>query len=262
VIGYDILNAWWQRCHEELPGLAEESVRAFVRDALKGDGPQPVLRSELSVLGEALRPDSDAAALDAFREAQLAAQMELRKIGHRWRVTDFITLGSPLAHGVLLLARKRQRELPTCPPQRDDKGYAYGLKPPVDIGAGMKFTPLLPHHAAPFAVTRWTNLYAPVRWGLFGDIVGGPLAGVFGHGIRDIAVRIDGWRGRTLAAHTAYWRRTTPESGAAAEAGTALKALTDALALRQLRKLLAGRAAAASKSAPGTGQASDGDSLP
>lgn len=267
VIGYDILNAWWQRCHEELPGLTDETVRAFVRDALKGDGPQPVLRSELSVLGEALRPDSDAAALDAFREAQLAAQMELRKLGHPWRVTDFVTLGSPLTHGALLLARsseefaarKRQRELPTCPPQRDDKGYAYGVKPPVDIGAGKKFTPLLPHHAAAFAVTRWTNLYAPARWGLFGDIVGGPLAGVFGCGIRDIAVRVGGWRGWTVAAHTAYWRRTTPESGAAASAGSALKVLVDVLALRKLRQLVADRTGATPKPAE---QTSDVDAKP
>jgi hypothetical protein len=35
-------------------------------------------------------------------------------------------------------------------------------------------------HNAPFAAVRWTNLYFPVRFGFFGDVVGGPLVDVFG----------------------------------------------------------------------------------
>lgn len=105
-------------------------------------------------------------------------------------------------------SRKRQRELPTCPPQRDEKGYAYSGPTPVDIGEGKKFTPLTLHHAAAFAVTRWTNLYMPSRLGLFGDAVGGPLQAAFGLGIRDIAVRTHALAGLakyTLLAHTKYW---------------------------------------------------------
>jgi hypothetical protein len=37
------------------------------------------------------------------------------------------------------------------------------------------------HHAAPFAVTRWTNLYFKSGvGGLAGDIVAGPVAPLFG----------------------------------------------------------------------------------
>jgi hypothetical protein len=41
------------------------------------------------------------------------------------------------------------------------------------------------YHAAPFAVTRWTNIWFPPRWGIFGDWFGGPVAPVFGAGIAD-----------------------------------------------------------------------------
>lgn len=216
VIGYDIINAYWQACHDRLPGLALEPVQRMVRESMlaKGPGPQAELRDKLSILGEALDKNSGDAALRGFQSSQHLAQLELRRLGHPWRVSDFITLGSPLAHAVLLLARssaefearKRQRELTTCPPQRDEKGYAYGAPAAVDVGDGKHYTPLLPHHAAPFAITRWTNLYVPVRGGLWGDLVGGPLAEVLGHGIKDVEVRVPGWARWSLLAHTRYWR--------------------------------------------------------
>jgi hypothetical protein len=260
VIAYDIVNAYWQSVHERLPGLKNDAnLHRQVRDAMAaGDGPQPVLRNELSVLGEALRGEQRTAeGLAAFRDAQHRAQLELRRLSHPWRVSDLVTLGSPLAHGVLLLARnaeefearKRQRELPTCPPQRDDKGYAYGAPAPVDIGEGKKYTPLLPHHAAPFAVTRWTNLYAPARLGIFGDLVGGPLGEAFGHGIADVAVKIPGWRGFTPLAHTRYW-----------DDAPAQQALRDALALNQLRRLYGRAAAPSGPGAPAGAAGTAGDS--
>jgi hypothetical protein len=131
-------------------------------------------------------------------------------------------------------ARKRQRELPTCPPRRDEKGYAYGAPTPVDVGEGKKFTPLLLHHGAPFAVTRWTNLFIPARLGLFGDIVGGPLAPALGYGIKDIPVRTDLWRGwsdRTLRAHLSYWSAFAPSPAAKTAPPIALSQLRDTLAL-------------------------------
>jgi hypothetical protein len=94
--------------------------------------------------------------------------------------------------------------LPTCPPQRDEKGYAYSGSP-TDVGEDKKFTPLVLHHAAPFAVTRWTNLYFPAMFGLLGDLVGGPLHEDFGPGILDVAVRttaLGGLAGLTPFAHT------------------------------------------------------------
>jgi hypothetical protein len=58
-------------------------------------------------------------------------------------------------------------------------------------------------------VTRWTNLYAPVKGVIFGDVVGGPVVPVFGKGVKDVPVQVPGrWRRSTPFAHTAYWRRS------------------------------------------------------
>ena len=130
--------------------------------------------------------------------------------------------------------RKTQRELPTCPPQRDEKGYAYGAPDPYDVGEGKKFTPLLLHDGAPFAATRWTNLYIRAKLGLFGDIVGGPIAPALGYGIKDIEVRTPFWRGwsdRTLRAHLSYW---SPVPKTTSQAATSVP-----IAIDQLRRTIA-----------------------
>ena len=60
-----------------------------------------------------------------------------------------------------------------------------------------------------FAMTRWTNLYFPVRFGLFGDFVAGPLGGLLGQGIMDIPVTTMPWYyRRTPLSHLAYWRKS------------------------------------------------------
>ena len=59
-----------------------------------------------------------------------------------------------------------------------------------------------------FAPVRWTNLYFPTRWLLQGDPVGGPLAGLFGPGVRDVAVKTT--RRGGLLAHTQYWNFDAP----------------------------------------------------
>lgn len=248
VIAYDAITHLWQEMNEELPGLADPKVRAEVRLRMaEGHGVQPLVRDELSARGQAL---TETAGLDEFRAAQADAWREQRYFGNPWRITDLITLGCPLTHAMLLMAdskddfaaRKRERELPTCPPQRDDKGYSYGGTT-VEVGEGKKFTPLVLHHAAPFAVTRWTNLYFPAALGLFGDIVGGPLREHFGLGIKDIAVTSKAWRGvlrHTLAAHTSYWRPEDGEEGAKnAPRPPALFKLKQVLALSYLRDFAA-----------------------
>jgi hypothetical protein len=252
VIGYDIITHLWQKYNETYLGLAREEVKAAVRDCMdRRVSPQPVIRDVISKAGEALRTDDGEGALAQFQREQVNAWREQRGLGNPWLITDFITLGSPLVHGTLLLARSkddfesrmRQRELPGCPPQRDDKGYAYSGPTPIDVGEGRKFTPLVLHHAAPFAVTRWTNFYFPARLGLFGDFVGGPLRAAFGPGIRDVPVRTSAWAGLagfTALAHTQYWHVGDDTDGApqSAQPGPvpALSGVKSALALKYLRK--------------------------
>lgn len=143
--------------------------------------------------------------LDAYRyqQAQGAYQEELRQNGHKWRVTDFVTLGSPLTYAAVLIAsdaeelrlRQEEREFPTCPPQLD-----HGVH-----GDGRRFTYIsedpdhvrVPHYSAVFGPTRWTNIY------FSGDLVGGPLGPVFGLGIRDMRVQTKWWN--LFVCHTRYW---------------------------------------------------------
>jgi hypothetical protein len=151
-----------------------------------------------------------------YRRLQRDLWIEMFKQGHVWRITDLITLGSPLAHAAILLARDevdliqkmRDRELPTNPPQPDEEaGLSYVLDPPLKNFHDELVSPRVPHHAAAFCCVRWTNIFYPAKAGLFGDLVGGPLTSLFGEGIRDIALTSGGWWRHTVLAHTRYWHR-------------------------------------------------------
>jgi hypothetical protein len=120
-----------------------------------------------------------------------------------------------MAHASLLLGRSvndfkqrmERREAPACPPTEDTQGYGYNARQPLLLGQ-KPFTPYYLHHAAAFAVTRWTNLYFPAPFGLFGDIVGGPVKPVMGNGVLDLPVTVGkckGWLARSWLSHTHYW---------------------------------------------------------
>jgi hypothetical protein len=144
----------------------------------------------------------------AWQEAQGVYSRELRAGKHPWLVTDFITMGSPLAHAELLMARtphelnvkKAEREFPTCPPVLEEVV--------VDGTKVQKFTfqstgLWVPHHGAVFGPTRWTNLYFECKQTVYGDVIGGPVQPAFGPGIRDIPVTTTLNGG--LFSHTLYW---------------------------------------------------------
>jgi hypothetical protein len=130
-------------------------------------------------------------------------------------------LGSPLGHAEVLLAKnlsdlrakQSRREVPRCPPELERNVFSF-----QNGGQG----PLLPHHAALFAPTRWTNLYFPSSWAIFGDPIGGPVVPVFGPGVKDVAVETDQQFG--IFTHTLYWTRP-PSAGVAPH----IQALRDAL---------------------------------
>jgi hypothetical protein len=180
----------------------------------------------------------------------------------RWLITDFITLGSPLTHSEFLLHsnknefadHKRERDIAASPPVEDkitdpdqcrkaqNSGFSYvmdndnGLRAePPYIGMSFPFTISHTkdnvedfwqlHHAAPFAVVRWTNIYAPHHlFYLRGDMISGPLAPLFGSGVHDIC--LDDYQKSRFFAHTKYWQ--LDKNGKATEA---VKKLREALNL-------------------------------
>ncbi|ABD55530.1 hypothetical protein [Jannaschia sp. CCS1] len=169
--------------------------------------------------------------LDAYQDQQALALAEAKGQGAEWNISDFVTFGSPLTHAEFLMAESREdlrtrqsaRLLPTCPPtlEYDSRTelhhFTYARHPdrvPIDRR--------VPHHAALFAYTRWTNLYSQEKAFLTGDIVSGPVAEVFGlstdegtvTGIRDVAVlpKLDAKGGvapghrRCFVSHNNYWK--------------------------------------------------------
>ncbi len=168
VIGYDMITHFWTECNKmhSNPLVVEQGALKHLESLVqKGD--------------EGM----------AVADEQRRLWIEQRTHGNPWLVTDFVTLGSPLVHGQLLLAaskqelrdRQAERELPTSPPALEGRAFSYVLLPPYAVG-GQERTIRVLHHAAPFACTRWTNLYFP------GDTIGGPLRDVFGRWIRDVRV--------------------------------------------------------------------------
>lgn len=199
VIGYDLLTYAFPDYHAAAPA-------------------QPPAMQALDALEAMASSSSTAPSGNELQPAQRAYAHELAANGSRWRVTDFVTLGSPLAHAEILLARDRadlqqkqqDRELPTCLPvletvQRDGQTLRRFTYPPPDAPAPYR----IPHHAAVFGPTRWTNLYFANRAIVHGDLVGGPLAAIWGRGVRDVAVTTPKWFG--FLAHTHYW--TQPRDG-------------------------------------------------
>ena len=196
VIGYDILNHAWAEFNQGEP--KQGSPAAF--DALN------TLEAMAAKVGAGVKES-----VDNIQVAQRRYFEELKANGNRWRVTDFITLGSPLAHAEILLAQEseglkqrfKDREFPKCPPVLEDSVHDKQKlsRFSFDSGSGGR----VPHHAAVFGPTRWTNLFFPQTFLVHGDLVGGPVSPIFGPGVRDVPVKTDLWFG--LLSHTLYWTR-------------------------------------------------------
>ena len=223
VVGYDILSYYW----------------ADINDRIRHDPNNPVLRA-VEEAGDVLLRNAPEKTPDDFRAAQRAYCDEVAaRTGGAWKITDFVTLGSPLTHAHVLMvndrqplmpsecraigadwiqlwwrgfddafkgdgkiaamfrARAAQRELPLCPPITESKIHFTYLPKANDSSL------VVPHHAALFAATRWTNIYAPCRNVLWGDVVGGPVAPLFGPGGKDVALGAPD--GGQFLAHTRYW---------------------------------------------------------
>lgn len=219
VIAYDVLR------------LAFDKLR-FPTSPSADDAERPVAERQAAAWNferqrEVLTSNGD---LSRFQYFQRQLHAEQRAHGVPWLVTDLVTAGSPIAHARDLWSsevatfddRVNENEYPICPPlgevQRSEvrrikaeKLAIPGAKGKIAFYRKTEAGPLIAHESAPFASTRWTNLYFPLKPWLGGDPVGGKLAETMGPGVRDVAVRPSTKRRRVLAmpvaAHTWYWRR-------------------------------------------------------
>jgi hypothetical protein len=225
VIGYDLLTFFWSN-----------NSQSFVHETAEGKGS---LRN-VEALAKAVRENpagGGAAPFGEFRDAQRDYARNVSMPGGRaWKITDFVTLGSPLAHAHLLLvndnvklgkseidrakkswirtwytrldektrtvaavlaARIAERSFPACPPE-PEKGPAFSYE-----RKDLRGKPLSPNHAAVFGAVRWTNIFAPRRCLLWGDMIAGPVGPLFGPGVKD--VQLSGAMSRSWIAHVNYW---------------------------------------------------------
>lgn len=190
VIGYDLITNMWARRNRSMDreGPIQRALEA----------------GEAAALALEAAPEDEQARV-AWKEAQRRLFDTLRDAptGEKhalWLISDFVTLGAPLAHAQTLLAEtlqefedaKKRRELATSPPHFEEfpdgrRRFSYcRVHGQADDGDA---EPRAPHNAAVFSAVCWTNIYFPSSGVLRGDLVGGPAGLVFGPGVTDIPAR-------------------------------------------------------------------------
>jgi hypothetical protein len=205
VIGYDVLTFAWGRIDKEAFFATHAAAPAAMAalDALE--------RAALALI---TAPAADLGARRmAYRTAQrdyLATLAGLRYDGRPlWLVSDFVTLGTPLSKAEILLAedaaalerKKELREAPCCPPwleERSPPRFSFFFRDP-SVRA--------PHHAAVFGPTVWTNVFFDTKLLVFGDVIAGPVAPLFGRGVLDVKLPIAG----PFFRHLHYWKKPMAE---------------------------------------------------
>ena len=138
-------------------------------------------------------------------DALTALWAETQRQGSPWRITDFVTVGAPMALADLLATRPALLS--------GFKKSDGALRRELFDGLVRRGALVLGSHS-PFAVTRWTNFWFPVtRGSLRGDWFGGAVSPLFGGDIRDIAVEGNKpERFKRGSAHNEYFRH--PEKDA------------------------------------------------
>ncbi len=191
VIAYDVINLYWNQIHNNTSKIHSSIIVDNENAALALKKNYESLTKELSNEN----PKSYIYDLERFREEQFKLWKIQYKNEGSWRISDFITLGSPLTYANLFLAtsneifeaKKEERELSTCPPtfeffggRDDDKKNHFSFPHKLEQSEN---TPLTLHHAAAFSMTRWTNFYFK------NDFVGGKIGGL-GGGIENVSAMI------------------------------------------------------------------------
>ena len=186
VIAYELVCHLWGRRHREL------ALSGAVAEAL----------ATVEAAGLVLRANpQDREAQAGWRAAQTAYHEALRHApGAHWLITDLVTLGSPIAHADTLIATDpdefrlltERREILTAPPFYETfadgrQRFSYCRTP--GRADDPDAVPRAPHNSAAFAAVRWTNIYFPMQGVMRGDLIGGPVARIFGPGVVDVAAR-------------------------------------------------------------------------
>ncbi|MFT3680535.1 MAG: hypothetical protein QM791_09705 [Ferruginibacter sp.] len=193
VIAYDLLALLWANYHSTLTHEDEKQ-----QEKLKEMQDKVIAFSKLTVI-----TDQE---LAAYKQLQAELLEASAAAGNPWRVTDFLTLGSPLAHAQLLMAKgktalekmQEERQYPTSPPALEAQ-QVISYRQSFVFDDGKKAELKVPHHGALFAFTHWTNVWFE------NDYVGGPMPPVFGKCITDKKLVSVTNPKIPFMSHTHYW---------------------------------------------------------
>lgn len=200
IVAYDILQLLWA---ERAPSGRNRRSEPELLKAFRAVGKKAL---PIDSAGRA-KVTMDAAELAEFRGLQWQLYRQLSTAPSdkldSWKVSDFVTFGSPLTHAEFLVTHNAadfakavdERLLSTCPPVSE------GKNPNILYPSR---SPRYPHHAAVFSATRWTNIHDKGNGWLTGDPISGPLVENFGPGILNIQVSLTWALGRIFT-HTNYW---------------------------------------------------------
>ncbi|WP_296578040.1 hypothetical protein [Phreatobacter sp.] len=198
VIAYDVLRAFFV---EQMASarLTDRVIAAFAAidglpaDAI-GEGTYAVAAVDGGLAWQRIGPGGTPSA-DAYQATVrqafatfTAEQVSVAKgqiVASPWRISDFVTMGSPLAHAALLMTeagtnkaldeKVSLREFPVAPPALSPGEDGRVLFAPKTQNPGMPPERPRLQHSAMFALTCWTNLYFAQRAGVKGDFIGGPI---------------------------------------------------------------------------------------
>ncbi len=199
VVAYDMLTSLFAQYHgayAKVPPTFNQKIPD-----------EPINQVMLQKLFESYHQPNHAG--NSYQNNQALLFDEYQQLGNQWRVSHFVTMGSPLTHASVILTKgeedfnrkKGQREFPVSLPQLDHSDNHFSFPAPFTSTTGDPVSIKMLHHAAHFAMTQWTNIYFENDW------IGGALASEFGQGIVDIPViASDKWLRRIpLSTHTRYW---------------------------------------------------------
>jgi len=143
VIAYDVITHLWQEMH------------------WKHNKPSKPVQPEIEKMRSHLVANQGHAGhIGKYRKQQRRLLAEEHRLGMPWKITDLVTLGSPLTYADFLLAdeqyplpdRLKDRELPTCPPQLEDERDIGFLSPRYTSADQALARKQQLHHAAAFAM--------------------------------------------------------------------------------------------------------------
>jgi len=202
IVAYDLLQILWTR-YAPHGGNARQDAPMLKAFRAVGKFAVPI-----TAAARKDEPPFDATKLEAFRQAQWNTYAALRTAppGFKaWKISDFVTFGSPLTHAEFLMTRNAHefaraidnRLFSACPPvsERDRRTVLYK-------SGDQQF----PHHAAMFSAMRWTNVYDRGNGWITGDPISGSMTENFGSGVKNIRVKLR-WKLGRIFTHTEYWSR-------------------------------------------------------